>query len=42
METDRVCSKIALFSVESHPTSRQNKNSHLTVIAKTSSVLVQF
>ncbi len=42
VETERVCSNIALFSVELCPTLRQNKNSRLTVIAKTSSVLAWF
>ncbi len=42
METGRVCSKIALFSVESRWTLRQNKNSCLRVIAKTSSVWLHF
>ncbi len=42
VETDRVCSKIAIFSVESHPTSCRNIISCLTVIAETSLILVQF
>ncbi len=42
VETNRVCSKIAIFSVELCPIMCWNKNSCLTVIAKTSLILVLF